>query len=82
MDEILKKIKENAAAIAAVRAESEAAFQDRERLIWQASRANTPRSRIAEAAGLSSSYVGDVLLKDPDRAWYSPRGQLSQPKNM
>lgn len=82
MNEILKKIEENAAAIAEVRAEAEAAFQERERLIWRASRANTPRSRIAEAAGLSSSYVGDVLLKDPDRAWYSPRGQLPQSKNM
>lgn len=82
MDEILKKIEENAAAIAAVRAESEATFQERERLIWQASRANTPRARIAEAAGLSSSFVGNILLKDPDRAWYSPRGKLSQLKDM
>ncbi|WP_042891583.1 hypothetical protein [Corynebacterium ulcerans] len=71
MNEILKKIEENAAAIAAVRAESEEALQERDRLIWKASRANTPRARIAEAAELSNSTVGDILGKDPDRAWYS-----------
>lgn len=82
MNEILKKIEANAVAIAAVRAESEAAFQERGRLIWQASRANTPRARIAEAAGVSSSFIGNILLKDPDRAWYSPRGKLFQSKGM
>ncbi|BAM26755.1 hypothetical protein [Corynebacterium ulcerans] len=71
MNEILKKIEENAEAIAAVRAESEKALQERDRLIWQASRANTPRARIMEASGLSNSTVGDILGKDPDRAWYS-----------
>ncbi|ESU59055.1 hypothetical protein BHG00_09695 [Corynebacterium ulcerans] len=71
MDEILKKIEENAATIETVRLESEKVLQERDRLIWQASRANTPRARIAEASGLSNSTVGDILGKDPDRAWYS-----------
>ncbi|PLV98745.1 hypothetical protein BRL53_08920 [Corynebacterium ulcerans] len=71
MNESLKKIEENAAAIAAVRAESEAALQARDRLIWQAAHANTPRARIMEAAGLGNRAVGAVLEKDPDRAWYS-----------
>ncbi|MDK8889266.1 hypothetical protein QP992_08925 [Corynebacterium ulcerans] len=71
MNEILKKIEENAAAIEDVRLEAEEALQERDRLIWQASRANTPRARIMEASGLSNSTVGDVLRKDPDRAWYS-----------
>lgn len=73
MNEILKKIEENAAAIAAVRLESDGVLQVRDRLIWQASRANTPRARIMEASGLGISAVGAVLGKDPDRAWHSGR---------
>ncbi|WP_042891645.1 hypothetical protein [Corynebacterium ulcerans] len=71
MNESLKKIEENAAAIAAVRLEAEEVLQVRDRLIWQAAHANTPRARIMEAADLGNRAVGAVLEKDPDRAWYS-----------
>lgn len=71
MNESLKRIEENAAAIAAVRAESGKVLQARDRLIWQAAHANTPRAWIMEAAGLGNRAVGAVLEKDPDRAWRS-----------
>lgn len=71
MNESLKRIEENAAAIAAVRAESGKVLQARDRLIWQAAHANTPRARIMEAADLGNRAVGAVLEKDPDRAWRS-----------
>ncbi|MBH5296964.1 hypothetical protein QP992_11355 [Corynebacterium ulcerans] len=67
----LKRIEENAAAIAAVRAEAEEVLQARDRLIWQAAHANTPRARIMEAADLGNRAVGAVLEKDPDRVWHS-----------
>lgn len=71
MNESLKRIEENAVAIAAVRAESGKVLQARDRLIWQAAHANTPRARIMEAADLGNRAVGAVLEKDPDRAWRS-----------
>lgn len=73
MNESLKKIEANTAAIAAVRAEAEEVLQARDRLIWQAARANTPRARIMEASGLGNRAVGAVLEKDPDRAWLSEK---------
>lgn len=74
-DDILQKIKDNTAILVAVRREIEEMLQKRDRLIWQASRANTPRARVMEASGLGKRAVGVVLEKDPDRDWYSGRKQ-------